>query len=228
MDDKYYLSLAKSKEKAKKEAFFQLNKTTERYAELLTELIETAYDIQENKRLEKRNLDKFEEGMRQGWEFIFFHWSGKFVAWLSNDFTEAEELLLKLWKDKSVQIRQRVIINLYAGASQRVVDSIVREALNDKGKYIRGSISGFISEENYIQYLPLLEERLRIEPDDWVREALEKNISFMTKGYYIKPWNDGKVRLQIKTRRGIYGRIINKDDIEKYTSKEYLQNPHQY
>ena len=224
MENKFNFNLQETKDIATKKALSSLNARTQKYSVLLKELIETIYKIQSSGQLEKEYLDKLEEGIMTSWEYVFYYNSGFYLANLSHYFEEPEELLIKLSHHKDYKIRLRMVIILKARPSERVLKEILPNCINDKSKDVRLMVADVILGGNYKEFLFLLEDRLMVEPLLKVKNTFEIIISLLKKGYYVHKFENGKYVVQVKYDRGVVGTpMIEEKDLEKYTSKEYIE-----
>ena len=171
-DDKYYLGVD---EHLVKVLVFG-KKIPERYKVIIFELLNVACDIQVNKCLTTKHLSKLEEGFRQSWEEVWFECSGRYIARLAHNFFESEELLEKLWNDKNVKIRVKVV-SLIRVMPIRLAEQIMISALQDKSKVVRGIAAFEICTPRYMNYLPLVHEYLETETDtktkNWIISRVE-------------------------------------------------------
>ncbi len=223
MEDKFNFNLQDTKEVATTKALSSLDNKTEKYSTLLKELIETIYDIQSSGKLEKKYLDKLEEGIMASWEYVFYYHSGLYVAKLSYYFKEAEELLIKLSQHKDSKIRLRVVIILKARPSQRVLNEILANCINDKSKSVRLMVADVILDGNYINYVDLLEERILVEDDLAVIKTINDIMSLLKNGYCVHKFENNMYSVRIKFDRGSCSTpIFPQEELEKHTSKEYI------
>ncbi len=223
MEDKFNFNLQDTKEVAITKALSSLDNRTKKYSILLKDLIETIYDIQSSGKLEKKHLDKLEEGIMTSWEYVFYYHSGLYVAKLSYYFKEAEELLINLSHHRDSNIRLRIVIILKAKPSQRVLNEILTKCINDKSKSVRLMVADVILNGNYINYVGLLEERILAEDDLAVIKTINDIISLLKNGYCVHKFENNMYAVRIKLDCGSCSTpMFPEEELGKYTSKEYI------
>ena len=221
--NKYNLGLTKTKKEMLDEINSTLTKNTEHYRQLLYELSDVLYDIQANKRLTKRHIDKLREGMMRSWEYVWYYYSGHFVSLMAEDFPECKELFLELWHSKDAKLRQRAIYILDSDSPDSLVEQVVNESKYDRSKWVRSAIAGHIFEKELKQYISELKVRVREEKDDMVRTTLEEMIFFMENGYRLKKVDENHSIIDYKCGNRMIGRMIPNTEIARYTTKEYIE-----
>lgn len=209
----------KSKEEALQEMMASVNKNTEQYKDIIRELILCLYDIQDKGVLESYQLALLEEGMKQSWDYIFFHCSGKFVAKLSHFFKEAEDLLIKLSQDKSSKVRCNSIIILTANPTQKVTNCVITNCISDKSKNVRLTVSNVIEIIGGDENLNKLKEAIVNEKDDLVKIELSKNISLIENGYYLQKDKAGNTLIIMRTNDGLRFEYAKDEDVKKTLNK---------
>lgn len=221
----FNLGLERERNEEIEAALKRIIKKTETKTELLISLVNTAYNVQENQTINKADLAVFEEGISQSWEDIWYSYSGRFVATLSNYFREAEDLLIKMSKSKSSQVRQHInsiISERKYAPSKRVFDSVIMNGINDKSKYIRSSTAWTIFQFDRYDMQYILEERLGIESDDYAKDCIIESLNLMTKGHNIKKFDDGfLLRVKISNRK-LKNIFLKEDELDKYRNENII------
>ena len=219
----YELGLDASVDETILQMISELNENTRCYKEMLIELIRVFYEIQESGSVSSLQLAMVEAAMMTSWEYTNFHWSGKYAMWLSNDFEEVENFLLRLWKTGNGTTRQKLVSFLDANPSEKVANTILTAALSDRAKWVRGSAIGIISKLGYKQYLPLLSERCKVEKDATIRAAIENCIDIITLGYRLQPQAGGMTMIYYKKPQGTIMLMVYEDELEYFVTDSYVQ-----
>lgn len=221
--NKYYLGIDKTKQERLKEIESTLTSNTLHYKDLLCELVEITDDIQANKRLCNHHLKKLWEGMLQNWDNVWYNYSGYYVSLMTKDFDECKKLLLNLWHSKEANLRQRAICILDGNTSKDVIEQIITEAKNDRSKWVRSSIAGFIMTYDLKEHIDELKVRLTVEKNEIVKETLSNSIQLLENGYILKPFGDNKFIIEHRIKNGFRSRIITKEETNMYTSPEIIK-----
>ncbi|MGE5415423.1 MAG: HEAT repeat domain-containing protein [Acidobacteriota bacterium] len=186
MDNRYSLGLYRHIESEKENAFKFLNKTTRAmYQDLLCDLINCAYEIQNTEELKQSHLDLLYQGMRQRHEMVFSYYSGRFVSILSHGFPEAELLLKCLSDDRSAQIRFNAVTILLSRPCDSVIRYVVNKCATDKSSKVRRKVPDVCNRLNLINMLPILESQWIVEEDNAVKESLNYSIRLLRDGFVL-------------------------------------------
>ena len=174
----------------------------ERYQVVLKEIVNIICDIQVNKNFSQVHVDKLEEGFRINWNAVWYDFSGKIIARLAHDFAETENLLLKLWDDKSSKIRFK-IATLIGQMPIAIEKKIICEALNDKSKEVRCATASQIRSHEYIHYADLLQKSIEKECNEKARELMLFHLDLLLKGSGAIKMKDGSIAMARKTDGGM-------------------------
>lgn len=224
MNNNYDLGLSLPIEKELERAAGYLNKSTsENYKELLSKLINSAYDIQFNAKLTKEHLEMFELGMRQPLELIFSYYSGRYVSMLSHHFAEAEEIFKKLCNDKSSKIRYNAVTLLLSKPSENAIKYVVKNCINDVSEKVRKKVADVCGRLELHDMIDLLENQFNNEQNEDVKKSYLFSISILKHGYLLGEERNGVHELLIKTDKGLTGISVKRDILMTHSIDEVVK-----
>lgn len=195
-------------------AFSDLNKKTEKYKPLISDLIDTAYSIQNNNSYSNKDLKALEKGLYENSLLVSFYYSGRFLCQISQENRAVQDLLIQLAGHKNFRIRLNNIINMLWHPGSYVVDIVIRHGLNDKSSTVRSKTADIIGRLELKKYKDILPEYILREEKEKVKMELEHCLYWLGHDYKIEEKTKHGYPILVKIGNQMLGRTISEDQFK--------------
>jgi len=215
MTDPFNFELRRSPEQEKQEVFSYLNKKTTEYQPLLSELIDTAYKVQDNRILTDVDLEILKKGLFESYVVVCCHYSGKFLCQLSYVDNRVQDILMELATDANSKVRLNVITIMLYRPCDNVLNYVINSGLNDKSSTVRAKTADVIGRLDLKEYSSVLQEYIDKEEKTKVKETLEYCLYWLTHDYKVEEKTEFGWSIWVKTETGGIGVTINEEQYKQ-------------
>ncbi|GAA4317542.1 hypothetical protein [Flaviaesturariibacter amylovorans] len=222
MTDVYDFGLAPDPATEKHATLSRLNKKTEPYRALLSELIDTAFRVKTRRAVDEADLAVWERGLSAPHVDVFSHYTGRFVSALSHELPSVQEWLIGFVAHPSAKVRLNLVTIMLHHPNDRVLDTVLAAGLADKSATVRAKAADVIERVERTHFAERLPALIAAETSDKAKETMEHCLYWLTHDYQVYDRTERGYSIWVKVATGMTGRTISEaeyQDLEKTVAR---------
>jgi hypothetical protein len=215
----------KSQHEVEQSELNYLTKKTEVYRNLLSKLIQCAFDISKSpKGPTDEHLNLLYEGLQASWSNVSFWHSGVHLCNLSHHYPKAGQVLIEAARHQKSGIRFNAVMALLYRPAQNVIDTVIEMCVADKSARVRDKVTDACGRLQDKTKIALLQKQLQIETNEKVKEGLNFAIYWLQHDYKLEPgYHKGTYNLKVRTETSYTGITISQEEMDKYGIDKIVQ-----